>query len=291
MVHHAWPGGFTLVELMVVVAIVAMLIALTLPALARARDLARLTQCASNLHQIVTAMNAYAAQWQGRFPPNTAGNAAAKPSIPQMYWYDDERIGAYLPGLHPMVPSGKVGGGAYMCPNDSWSAIAFLSYAMNVWASPVIDATIATQIPRSGRLWGANVKHASQVLLLSEAFSGVGTATGANAGFFPPPTVGAAYASSGAPLYAQLVTSAGERFGGNGGILFTAVRFGKVASELAFYRHRTRGMPGTATAPLGRINIAYADGHVASKTNADLVLPSGQATGDTIWSLADLNGN
>lgn len=72
--HSAHAGdrgvnrGFTLVELLVVIGIIAVLISILLPTLGRARRQAVRTQCLSNLRQIYTGCVAYAAENKGWFP-------------------------------------------------------------------------------------------------------------------------------------------------------------------------------------------------------------------------------
>ncbi len=63
MKRHLYKG-FTIVELLVVVSIIALLIGILLPAIGKARDKARTTTSVSNLRQLAVAHNSYAGDWE-----------------------------------------------------------------------------------------------------------------------------------------------------------------------------------------------------------------------------------
>jgi prepilin-type N-terminal cleavage/methylation domain-containing protein/prepilin-type processing-associated H-X9-DG protein len=82
--RHA-SHGFTLVELLVVVGIIAVLVGLLLPAMGRARESAKRTQCMSNLRQLGMAFVMYTNENKGKFP---GSGQSATPSHPEdwIHW-------------------------------------------------------------------------------------------------------------------------------------------------------------------------------------------------------------
>jgi len=68
-------SGFTLVELMIVIAIIAMLAAILFPAFSEAREASRRTSCSSNLKQIGIAFNMYCQDNDGLVPNRTTNSS------------------------------------------------------------------------------------------------------------------------------------------------------------------------------------------------------------------------
>ncbi|MFH1498106.1 MAG: prepilin-type N-terminal cleavage/methylation domain-containing protein [Verrucomicrobiota bacterium] len=108
--------GFTLVELLTVIAVIGVLAGILIPVIGRVREAARRSSCASNLRQLATASQLYSAENRGALiaEPFTENDENNSPR----YWFRQ---------LYPYLKADSVTRvtALFQCPNDEAAVEAF----------------------------------------------------------------------------------------------------------------------------------------------------------------------
>ncbi len=134
--------AFTLIELLVVISIIAILLAVSMPALQRARELARNIACRSNLKHLGLALLSYAVEHEEKLPPlGDTDPLTGGGSDPRRYvgkhWY--ERLAET-----GFAPDGRV---------ESEEPPAFVNYTEGIWRCPTVTRR-EMQVEDGRATWG-----------------------------------------------------------------------------------------------------------------------------------------
>lgn len=156
--------GFTLVELLVVIGIIALLISILLPSLARAREAGQRTKCLSNMRNIVTAFVMYTNVSKGQFPRPAGGGATKEDWI---YWentvarpVDDSRIAPYI--SQPFTPE------IFRCPSDNVEGHRGVANSTRYDYSYSVNFNICKIVTQGKTLKLAQIRNSSSKILLVE---------------------------------------------------------------------------------------------------------------------------
>jgi prepilin-type N-terminal cleavage/methylation domain-containing protein len=134
--------GFTLVELLVVIGIIAVLVGLLLPALSKARVAARDTQCASNLRQLAQASIMYRNEFKRfPFPPYTISSSSSVLLWPYLI------NNALLNGIFPYLNANPIPGQTSSLPAPAGALLPPVVFCPDILA----DDNAAEVAPNSAQ--------------------------------------------------------------------------------------------------------------------------------------------
>lgn len=120
--------GFTLVELLVVIGIIAIMISIMLPALNKVRDKARAVQCASNARQLYMFCTMFAQDNKGHLPrPGLNDPPAPDTDATTLFAQDSPGRANYTSGVLWRYLTGgeEAKKGIILCPGDNGEQVAY----------------------------------------------------------------------------------------------------------------------------------------------------------------------
>ncbi len=240
--------AFTLIELLTVIAVVALLVGILVPSLSSARDSARTVRCASNLRQIAIAWTTYAGEYRDRAMPLAYWSTQDIGAGPQIFWWGSHGSASTPPDfsrgfLAPYLSAGLNEGSIFECPSQAWGTYRPQGPSRSITSTYGYNGYFLSPAKTPG--WGDSIGHRawqrvsslpspSSLLVFADTLlpGGVNSLPGNNALLDPP-------------------------------LLFDGATWSPNPSPTTAFRHGRRAGGG-----LGSCVSVFADGH-ASSTRAE----------------------
>lgn len=135
--------GYTLIEILVVIAIVAIVAAILLPVFTKAKESAKKTSCLSNLSQIGKAMLIYMADYDDLFPYGLDPADRYRPQIWSGYPGWQARI-PYMPMLHEVLQPYCKSPEVFHCASDRGAMVVESHFPLDLPSTPSHFFTFGT---------------------------------------------------------------------------------------------------------------------------------------------------
>ncbi len=250
------PDGaraFSLIELLVTIAILAVLVSVLLPALRGARAEGRRIRCAANLNQIGQAFHHYAADYNSRAMPLAYVDFAATGGADPRYWWGSDSADGvdHTKGfLHPYLRSVLEPAGLFECPDQPWGSYRLQGTAQAVTSTYGYNGYYLTPAFTPGWSWSIGHRPWQSIDVVPDparlfAFADtlLGMNGGTNTALLDPPMLyqGRSWRRNPSP------TTAFRHRG--------RTNAGHVDGHVSAYRPSTRRTPGASALPIASVTL------------------------------------